>query len=524
MAYPISDVLRRVVYTGSAGVGPYSFSFEILANTDILVYKNTTLLTLTTNYTVTINANGTGSVTLVVAATGADTITIAGDRAIQRATDFVTGGDLFANTLNDEFDSLVIFSQQIDEKADRALKAPVTDPTTINMTLPAKADRASKYLAFDSNGNPIVSSGTGTTVVSSVMEPVVSAASLSDARTNLGLGTIEFGFKNRIINGAMVIDQRNAGASISVTAGNDGYPVDRFYIGNRTGSGVFSGQQTTASNPVGYKSVLGVTTTTAQVSLTATQWSAVRHSIEGFNVSDLGWGTANAATVTLSFWGRSSLTGTFGGSLRNSAQDRSYPFSYTISAANEWEQKSVTIAGDTSGTWLTDSGVGVNLTFSLGTGATLSGTAGSWAGANYISATGATSVVGTNGATFYITGVQLEKSSTATSFDYRPYGTELALCQRYYQNLNSQTIDCHGATLSTSTYTPISSIPFKVTMRATPTMGSSAFTILAGPSTATLSISANSADSMSMYVNKGANAWSSGSNTFTFNSTATIEL
>ena len=160
MAYPISDVTRRVVYSGSAGVGPYSFSFEVIANTDIAVYKNTTLLTLTTDYTVTINSNGTGSITLVSAATGSDSITIVGDRAIARATDFVTGGDLFANTLNDEFDSLVIFSQQVDEKVARAITAPVTDPTDINMVLPAKATRASKYLAFDADGNPTATAGT----------------------------------------------------------------------------------------------------------------------------------------------------------------------------------------------------------------------------------------------------------------------------------------------------------------------------------------------------------------------------
>ena len=160
MSYPISDVTRRVVYSGSAGTGPYSFSFEVLANTDIAVYKNTTLLTLTTDYTVTINSNGTGSVTLVSAATGSDKITLVGDRSIARATDFVTGGDLFANSLNDEFDSLVIFSQQIDEKVARAIVAPVTDPTDINMILPAKATRASKYLAFDADGNPTATAGT----------------------------------------------------------------------------------------------------------------------------------------------------------------------------------------------------------------------------------------------------------------------------------------------------------------------------------------------------------------------------
>lgn len=154
MTYPISDVTRRVVYSGSAGVGPYNFTFEILTQTDIAVYKNSTLLTLTTDYTVTINTNGTGSITLVSAATGADRITIVGDRGIQRTTDFVTGGDLFANTLNQELDALTIYAQQIDEKAERGLKAPVTDPTDIAMTLPSKTARANKNLAFDANGNP----------------------------------------------------------------------------------------------------------------------------------------------------------------------------------------------------------------------------------------------------------------------------------------------------------------------------------------------------------------------------------
>jgi hypothetical protein len=155
--YAITSVARRVVYTGSAGVGPYAFSFPVLVNTDIAVYKNDTLLTLTTDYTVTISGTtGTGSVTLVVAATGADRITIVGARAIQRSTDFVTGGDFFANTLNTELDSEVIFVQQVAETAERSLKAPVTDPTTINMTLPLNTVRANKTLAFDADGNPVV--------------------------------------------------------------------------------------------------------------------------------------------------------------------------------------------------------------------------------------------------------------------------------------------------------------------------------------------------------------------------------
>ena len=186
MAIPISDVTRRVVYSGSAGTGPYSFSFEVLANTDIAVYKDQTLLTLTTDYSVSINANGTGSVTLVVAATAANNITLVGDRAIERTTDFVTGGDLFANSLNDELDSLVIFSQQVKETADRGLKAPITDPTDVNMELPSKTSRIGKTLAFDNNGNPTVgedignwrgewAAGTSYTVRDLVEDPVNSS-------------------------------------------------------------------------------------------------------------------------------------------------------------------------------------------------------------------------------------------------------------------------------------------------------------------------------------------------------------
>lgn len=156
MAIDISNTTRRIVYTGSAGVGPYAFSFEVLAQTDIAVYKNDAELTLTTDYTVTVNADGTGSVTLVVAATSSDRVTIIGDRTIERTTDFTTGGPLFATSLNDEFDSQTIFVQQVLEQSDRALRAPNTDPTTIDMTLPINTVRANKTLAFDANGNPVI--------------------------------------------------------------------------------------------------------------------------------------------------------------------------------------------------------------------------------------------------------------------------------------------------------------------------------------------------------------------------------
>jgi hypothetical protein len=166
---------------------------------------------------------------------------------------------------------------------------------------------------------------------------------------------------------------------------------------------------------------------------------------------------------------RSSLTGTFAGALRNSAGNRSYPFTYTINSANTWEKETITIAGDTSGTWLTTNGAGIQLALNLGTGTTLSSTAGAWAAGNFVSATGATSVVGTNGATFYITGVQLEKGSTATSFDYRPYGTELNLCLRYYYKHQGTNGYRFGTSYNGNTTNAIGWVPFIVPMRANPT-------------------------------------------------------
>jgi hypothetical protein len=249
-----------------------------------------------------------------------------------------------------------------------------------------------------------------------------------------GAAASPYVLKNRIINGAMTFDQRNAGATVSPAVAAT-YYLDR-WIAQSTAAGKFSIGQNAGSvtPPTGFTYYLGTTSLSAYT-VAAGEAFGVRQLIEGYNIADLEWGTANAKTVTLSFWVRSSLTGTFGGSLRNSANDRSYPYSYTISVANTWEQKTITVAGDTSGTWLTTNGVGVKVDFSIGAGATFSGTAGSWAGANYTSATGATSVVGTNGATFYITGVQLEVGTSATPFERRLYGQELAACQRYYQTL-----------------------------------------------------------------------------------------
>jgi hypothetical protein len=277
------------------------------------------------------------------------------------------------------------------------------------------------------------------------------------------------GFKNRILNGQMMIDQRNAGASITNTGAAGQFVVDRWNISGDQAS-KFSAQQNAGSvtPPPGFTNYLGVTSLSA-FSVPSGEDYIVRQVIEGLNVADLGWGTAGAQAVTLAFWVRSSLTGTFGGAIQNSGFNRSYPFSYTISSANTWELKTITVPGDTSGTWLTTNGVGLRLIFGLGVGTTRSGTAGSWAGSDFRSATGAVSVVGTNGATFYITGVQLEKGSTATSFDYRPYGTELALCQRYYQKLGLTSDAALGSGLANTSIQAVAYVKFSTTMRASPT-------------------------------------------------------
>ena len=242
--------------------------------------------------------------------------------------------------------------------------------------------------------------------------------------------------RNKIINGDMAIDQRNEGASITPT--NQQYSVDRWTCLLSTSS-KYTIQKNAGSvtPPVGFTNYLGVTSTSAY-SVGSADYFILRQMIEGSNITDLNWGTANAKTITLSFWTRSSLTGTFGGSVQNSASNRSYPFTYTISLANTWEYKTITISGDTSGTWLTTNGIGIKLNFNLGNGSNYNGPAGAWAGVNYHSATGATSVVGTSGATLYITGVQVEANTTATPFEHLQYGQQLALCQRYLQSSWSQ--------------------------------------------------------------------------------------
>ena len=270
------------------------------------------------------------------------------------------------------------------------------------------------------------------------------------------------GVRNLIINGDMRIDQRNGGSS--VTPSNNNYCLDRYGTGVAQAS-KYSVQQVTDA-PTNFTHSLKVTSLSAYT-LLAGDYFMIKHKIEGNNVAHLNLGSSDAQQFTLSFYVKSSLTGTFGGSFENSNESRAYPFTYTISSANTWERVSVTVTGDTTGTWLTDNSTGLWINFGLGVGTTYSGTADAWTTGPKVSATGATSVVSTNAATWQMTGVQLEVGDTATSFEHRPYDMELARCQRYYNRIydiwGDQSVHKTNARLMTR-------VDYPVTMRANPTV------------------------------------------------------
>ena len=283
---------------------------------------------------------------------------------------------------------------------------------------------------------------------------------------------------NRIINGAMTVDQRNAGASYSQI--NGGYSLDRWNGTSFTG-GVTTGKYTVQQNagsvtpPVGFTKYLGVTSSTALAS-NAGDIYTIGQPIEGFNLADLAWGTANAKPVTLSFWVRSSATGTFGGSFRNNTSGNyNYIFSYIINSANTWEYKTIYTSGATSGAWPTGNTGPLQIMFQLQVGSTYTDTAGTWSTTAY-GATGCVDLLNTSGATFYITGVQLEVGSTASPFAHENVGDTLRKCQRYYWQLppsssyasNMPMISAGQAWSSTNAANFTATFP--VTMRASPTL------------------------------------------------------
>ena len=326
----------------------------------------------------------------------------------------------------------------------------------------------------DNSGSLVLQTNNGTTALTiSTAQDTTLAGKLTTASTGIQFSDAStqtaaaspYVLKNRIINGDMRIDQRNAGASVSVGNGSVTFITDRWNVYEDTSGSMTSQQSSTA--PAGFINSLLLTVTSAGTA-TASQLCRLQQRVEGLNVSDLAWGSASAKTITISFWVRSSLTGTYCVNIRNSAVDRSYVATYTISAANTWEQKSVTIAGDTSGTWLTTNGVGMYVSWDLGSGSNANTTAGSWIAGNKENTSAQANWIGTASATFYITGVQLEQNTSATPFERRLYGQELTNCQRYYYRTTPTSGSVFGFGWNANTTVSVVGGSFPVPMRDKP--------------------------------------------------------
>jgi hypothetical protein len=319
-------------------------------------------------------------------------------------------------------------------------------------------------------------------------------------------------FRNKIINGDMRIDQRNSGASITIAAATSTYSVDRI-DSYATGASKISIQRNAGSvtPPAGFVNYVGVTSLAA-TTVTSTDLYRIGTCLEGYTISDLAWGTASAKTVTLSFYVYSSLTGNFSVCLQNAANSRAYPILYNIPSANTWTRISIVIPGETSGTWDTTNGMGCRIQWGLGVGSTKTTTSGAWANGDYNGATGAVNVVSTNAATFYLTGLQFEIGSVATPFEFRPYGSELALCQRYFNRFWNGIPQNYGflvgfAINTTSVY---SYTTFPI-MRATPTATVSAgsWTVVGNAGTTSVtSITVVTPNSLQIFTTgSGYSAW-----------------
>lgn len=279
--------------------------------------------------------------------------------------------------------------------------------------------------------------GTAVTINASGIN--ATAAGIAITATNIGIGSGGInggpisGNRNKIINGAMMIDQRNAGVSTTPTAtASYTHILDRW---------AYNASQTlkTSIQQVGFGTtgVIGLSSTArlrvaSAVTPGVADYFIFVQKIEGNNIADLGWGSSNAQPITVSFFVNSSVTGTYAISVRNAAINRSYVDTYTINSANTWEYKTIVIPGDTTGTWQIGNDTGMELTFDLGTGSNFNSTAGTWAAGNFVTTSGAVKWISTAGAQFHLTGVQLERGRQSTPFEMRSYGQELALCQRYY--------------------------------------------------------------------------------------------
>jgi hypothetical protein len=477
-------------YTGNGSNKLFSITFPYLDTTDIDVSLNGVLQTVTTQYSFAnattiefVTAPSNGAVVLLDRSTD--------DTALQAT--FFPGSSIKASDLNYNFDQVLYLSQETANSAANqstaGLQAQITAANNTSNTALTTANSANVTAnAANTTANGIAGTANTALTTANAAEATAngiaatantalanSTAAVATANTALPLagGTMTgnlntpslnggqlAGTRNRIINGDMLISQRYPSSSPTFGIGST-YVLDRWYGTASSASNMRVGISTDVPTGAGFISSQKADAVTG-TTLIATSNHTILQRIEGYNVSDLGFGTASAATVTLSFWVKSSITGTHSGSLRNSGFNRSYPFTYSISAANTWEKKTITIPGDTTGTWLKDSGIGIEVIFDLGTGSTFRSTAGAWTAGNFVGVTGAASVMATAGANWFITGVQFEPGTIATPYERLEVSLSALRCFRYYAS----------APVGTFVYntTQFSSAQFPVVMRAVPTV------------------------------------------------------
>jgi hypothetical protein len=489
-------------YTGNGSNKLFSITFPYLDTSDIDVYLNGTLQTIITEYTF---ANATTVEFVAAPANGAVVLL---DRSTDDATlqaTFFPGSSIKANDLNFNFDQVLYLSQETaniaQNQSTAGLQTQITAANNTSNTALTTANAANATAngiagtantALTNANVAVVTANAATSTANAAVVTANSATSTANAATviaNSALSTVS-GLSgvnlNRIINGDMRIDQRNAGAAVTVDNGAP-YTLDRWLVEDGSDA-VLSAQQTTdVPAGQGFTNSLRVTATTADASIGASQFDVITQIIEGFNCSDLGWGGAGANSVTASFWVKASVAGQYSCTVYNYNQSRINPQPFTINSANTWEKKTVTFAGDTTGTWLTTNGRGIAFNVYLALGSSLLGSAG-WNGSSIFGVTGQANAVATVSNTFYITGVQLESGAAATPFERRSYGTELALCQRYFQ---VGVAAGGGGTL----YPPIATsttqrrlwVQFPVIMRTAPTMTNVAISNIGSPSAAAYS-------------------------------------
>lgn len=297
------------------------------------------------------------------------------------------------------------------------------------------AQNIAPFLTWSADGSGVLSlQSNGTTAANVTASGInmVGAVTMNDGTQFNSANSL--GMRNRIINGAMLVDQRSSG-----TLTNQGFPADRWQYATNVASKLSVAKNLNSiTPPQGFANCIGIQSSSSYSS-GANEYFGLYQPIEGLNLIDLALGSATGSYITVSFWTRSSLTGTFNIALSSQyGANATYSATYTINNANTWEQKTITIPPTALGTWAKDNTLGMMMWFDLGSGSTYQGTGNTWSTGYVLRATGTQSIVGTNASTFYVTGVQLERGTVATPFEQRPYGTELALCQRYYYKSYNQ--------------------------------------------------------------------------------------